>query len=848
VLDPFDLELLPRRAPQSGEKPAVEFFDPFASASSKTKPPEGPAAAPADPAREGDRFASLGGPLDRSIASDPFGLAAPGKPGIEELFGPTRGPRASPVPVDLAGRAPRATPPPPSPAGRTARGPVVPCRGCGVALRDPLDAALGICEKCRAQEQSTPELASGDSSAHAVERVSLSPKADPFGDGAEERRVRAPAGRPSELPRRVNSGRAVENAMRPEAGPGRRRLALAALAAAAAVAVGLFLARPAPLFGRRAPRVAVPPALGKRLMEWKLAIDTGGDAREHAARGRRLFLEDKPLSYLSAEGEFKAAASLDPSDLTAVAHFVEAFAVGRGERAGAEAIAEAREVIGAVLQSQPQLAAAHRAKAELLLATDDLDLARDEAEKALKLAVPDEQAQTLLTVGRTYLKKSADIAQEKFEGALKKDRSLKRAYTYRGLAAEYAGRYAQAIAAFQERLQLDPDQREALRSLARVRAELGDYPGARKALAQYAAKYPDLGEPRVLQAQVAYAVGLDAKEADRALRALKPDLGKLDDGDKLQYLTLAAAVARERGDAKASAEQAAEALRIDPRHGPAHFQAMLTALVAGEPEPARRHLQQCEGKLDPARAQELLGRIEAQAGRLDAALAALRRACELSPSRLAPRLSAAALLYRKKEADAAWMLLRKALELDPTGAYGIRRPFSDYYEPPIEEVRLASRAFEGAPAEDWLAQTWAAIVQYHLGDLERAGAGLDRSLQLDPSSLPALLYRAQLELDRMRYERALELARRAVAAERQSGVSHYLLGRALEGLKKPEEARSEYLKAVELGPNLIPANVRLGAAAAAAGEKAEARKWLLRVFTADPENLEARAGLFGLGY
>ncbi len=845
--DPFDLELAPRAAPQRGERSALEFFDPFTGAGTPRSPgrpaatdaPKATALGGEAPVGESDPFADRGSRVDRSSAWEPVG---PSSPGIDDPFAANDRDSAPALAVDIAGRVPRTASPP---SEFTAPGPFAPCRICGTASRDPL--AAGLCERCRAEERSTPGVAPIDSRGHAVERNSLAPKADPFGDGADERRVRAPAGRVSEFPRRVDPRRAVENAMRPETSPGRRTLALAALAAVAAIAVGLTLMRSAPLFGRRSPRVEVPPAVGKRLMEWKLAIDTGGDAREHAARGRKLFLEDKPGSYLLAEKEFKAAACLDPSDLTAVALFVEAFAVGRGERAGAEAFAEAREVIGAVLDSQPQLAPAHRAKAELLLAADEPDLARDEAEKALKLAAADEQALSLLTVGRTYLKKSADIAQEKFDGALKKDSALRRAYYYRGLAAEFAGRYAQALAAYQERLRFDPDQREALRSQVRVRAELGDSTGARAALAQYVAKYPDLGEPRLLQAQLAYAVDRDLKEADRLLDALQPALDKLEDGDKLQYLTLAAAIARERGAAKASAEHAARALRIDPRYGPAHFQATLTALAGGEPESARRHLQQCEAKLDPARAQELLGRVEAQAGRLDAAVAALRRASELLPSRLAPRLNAAALLYRKKEADAAWMLLGKALELDPTGVYGIRRPFSDYYEPPIEEVRLASRAFEGAPAEDWLAQTWAAIVRYHLGDLERAAAGLDRSLQLDPSSLPALVYRAQLEIDRKHYERALELARRAVAVERQSGVSHYLLGRALEGLKKSEEARSEYSKAVELGPNLVPANVRLGAAAAA-GDKAEARKWLLKVFTVDPENLEARVGLFGLGY
>lgn len=712
-------------------------------------------------------------------------------------------------------------------------------------LPDPRDAALGVCEPCRSGESSFSSPAAGGSSAETVELVVEPPNADLPGEPAAARRVES-AKAEGPLPAR----RPVENAMRPEASQGRARLVVGgvlALALASTLA-WLYAARPAWLLVRSKMRVPAPPAVEKRLPGWRLAIDTAGGAKEHFARGRRLFLEDEPASYIQAEEEFKAAVALDPSNLAAVAHYVEAFATGRGERASPEGLAEARELIAAVLAAKPDLAVAHRAKAALLLAAEAYDEAPAEAAQALRLASPEEQAEALLMMGRTYLVKSAEIALERFEGALKKDRSLKRAHYYRALAAEVAGRYAQAVAALEERLRLDPDQREALRALARVHAELGDTQAARAVLAQYASKHPDVGEPRVLLVQLAYAVEGDVKEADRALRALKSDLPRFDDGDKLMYLTLGAAIARERGDGKASAELAAGALHIDPRYAPAHFQAMLTALTEGDAEEARKHLDRCEAKLEPARAAELRGRVEAEANRLEAAISALRKASELAPARVAPRLSAAALLYRKGDADAAFSVMRRALDLDPASTSSIRRCVSDYYEPSLQDVRLAKEAFEGAKPDDWLAQTYAAVAQYHLGDADRASAALDKVLQLDPSSLGALLYRAQIEIDRKRYDRALELALHAASAERQSAVAHYLVGRSLEGLKKSEEARAAYLKAIEVDPNLVPANARLGAAAAAMGDKEEARKRLLLVTSADPENLEARLALFKIGY
>ncbi|MGI5865118.1 MAG: tetratricopeptide repeat protein, partial [Myxococcales bacterium] len=616
---------------------------------------------------------------------------------------------------------------------------------------------------------------------------------------------------------------------------------------------GLWIAKPALLFKpKEPPKPKILPEIESRLLAWKMALPgLSGASEEHLKRGIELFREDRHTSYIEAQEKFKAAVVLDPQNLEAVARYVEAFAVGRGEPVSGDRLEEARDLLFAVLRAQPKLAAAHRAQANLLLSTGQDDLARAEAEEAYNLSTDAERPEALLAWGRTYLKKSAPIAQEKFEEALQKDSSLKRALYYRGLAAEYAGDFAKAIAGYQERLKLDPDHRDTLRALARVLVRVGDHEAARKALADYSARYPDIGEPKVMSAQFAYMAQNDVRGAERVLRGLERELDLFDDSEKLHYHVLWSAIARERGDLKAAVSHAEEALKIAPDSGPAHFQAMLAALKSGQVDSAREHLRACEQGLgDAARFQEYRARVELAASQLDGAISAFRKASELAPTQLTPRLCAAALLARRGDENGAWSVLRRMLDLEPSSVARKRRPVSDYYEPELETARHAAGAFGGkAKDEDrWIRDIYAAIVDYHLGEIDGPARVLDRGLQIDTTSLPALIYRAQIELDRNRPKAALVFAKRASAADRENAVSNYLIARSLEAQGRDSDARTAYLEALDKNPRLTPANIRLALLLARSGSKDEAKARLLAVVSDEPENLEARVALFKLGY
>lgn len=819
----------------SPAKPAAGLPDPFGPAPAAALPdPFGPPAAAARPPVAA-----------RPSSADPFGFGPPGVPpasasavpstpagGFEDLFGP------KPTPPSAAAADPFAGPP--------AAGPVASCRSCRKPIPDPFDAALGICEACRAKQTHdaagpVAKPAPAQQPEGAGQAAFGPPAVPPTSEIEFAEKPAAPQPRPAKF-----SGTAA----RPSSGSGGigKWIGLAVVLAVAGGGAYLWLAKPEFLFKKPKPKPL--PAIENRLTEWTMAgLGTTGTASEHYARARKAFLVDKPTSYLEAEEEFKAALVADPSDLKSVAGYVEAFAIGRASRAPEAQVQEARELISAVLSKQPGLAVAHRARANLFTALNQSEEARREAEEALALSGPEEKAEALLTLGCTYLRKSAPIAQEKLEAALAKDKSLKRAYLYRGLANEYAGRYAAALADFGERLKLDPDQREALAAQARVHTKLGDFKSARAALATFASKHPNVGEPRVMLVQLAYAAERDLPLAEKTLKELKGEAAKFDDQDKLQLATLWAAVARERGDLKTSFARVDEALKIDPAWGPAHFQKMLSHLAANEPEKARGELRAVESKLeDSYRVKEYLGRIEAAAGNTDAAISAFREAIDRAPSKVTPRLNIAALLVKKGELDMAWSTMRKALDADPTSVSQIHRQAGDYFEAPVDAVKGLHKAFDIKSDEvNWLPRSYSAVALYHAGETDRAQAGLDSVLKSDPTSLASLLYRAQIEIDKKRFDQASKFADRAMKAERQSAVAFYLAGRALEGQKKNENARQMYLSALDRNPSLVPANVRIGILSMEE-DKEGAKASLLNALTIDPESLEARVALYKLGH
>jgi Tfp pilus assembly protein PilF len=86
------------------------------------------------------------------------------------------------------------------------------------------------------------------------------------------------------------------------------------------------------------------------------------------------------------------------------------------------------------------------------------------------------------------------------------------------------------------------------------------------------------------------------------------------------------------------------------------------------------------------------------------------------------------------------------------------------------------------------------------GDLDRARAALERSLELDPSHVKTLLNLGRVLLEQDRAGEAKERVEAALALDSTSGEVHRMLGRVHSALGQPDEAIDAYRTALSVEP------------------------------------------------
>jgi Tfp pilus assembly protein PilF len=623
-----------------------------------------------------------------------------------------------------------------------------------------------------------------------------------------------------------------------------------AAAALAAVALALVAWKAWPRAEPPAQRIALA-AYQKRVAAWKASLPTPpGTAAAHEKQGRALLREDTPEALRSAREEFRRAAVLDPEATGAVAGYVEAGALLGFSADEREAIAEARDLIDFAAGAAGQNPAVLRANAHLLLSlpsAGNLIQARTLAEAALQRS--DGAPEDLVAVGRSYIATNVDLALHSLDEALRKDPQNRRALLYRGEAKERVARYAAAADDYERRLALSPGDPEALRALLRVTAGVGAFDRLRRILDGLLASHPGDPEARLGLGILAYQIEGDARRAAGLFAGLIADR-TLPAEVRARAAAHAAALAREAGDLDEAGRLVAGVTEPGAVGAPARYQEALVDLARGRPDEARAALAAIPtGVLDEGERALLEGRIHVAGTRLKEAAAAFQAAQRASPRRIDPYLHLAAANARLGEPTGAFGALRGALDLDPAAGRD-RRVLTDFYESPTS--RLAGleaplRALADERVDRALAHAAAGVVRYHQGEAGAAVPLLEHALDLDPQTMPALAYLAQIALDRGQATRALELARTASRLERLLALGPFLEGRAEEALDRPADARAAYERALDANPSFHPAAVRLGALSLREGNRAEAERRFFQVFQGDPENSEAKVALFQLG-
>ncbi len=211
---------------------------------------------------------------------------------------------------------------------------------------------------------------------------------------------------------------------------------------------------------------------------------------------------------------------------------------------------------------------------------------------------------------------------------------------FQGLALARTGQHEQAAQALRDVLRLDPDHRGALQNLARVLSALGLEEERRRCLDRFQELY-------------------EKDEQRKALRVRVRDL-------RLEAERRAGA-----GDAAGATAAAEEASRLAPDDTEVLVDLGERLLLAGNrggsEEVFRRVLQR--DTLN-ARAQYALGRIKAESGNLDEALALLQRAAGLAPMSLPYHTYLGQTLLRLQRSEEGVAELQLALRLNPGSAEG----------------------------------------------------------------------------------------------------------------------------------------------------------------------------------
>jgi putative PEP-CTERM system TPR-repeat lipoprotein len=384
-------------------------------------------------------------------------------------------------------------------------------------------------------------------------------------------------------------------------------------------------------------------------------------------------------------------------------------------------------------------------------------------------------------------------------------------------------------------------------ALMRARAALagGDAAGALKILEQLEAQGVPTEAARLDLAGAYIAAG----RSDRAIKLLDaaPDRGS----DRAEQVRLIAQASTDRPGAIRALNEYADR---NAGKVPAVTFAALTLAALGEVNTARARLEKlAESAPKDASVQLNLARVEARAGRLDAAETALKRASELAPGAEVYVGLAELAATRGRDAEAVrWLEQARAQDAKATGPrYLLVRAYLAQNQPDAaqkvadelialtpgrpdarvlsagvalarkDQARALADANEAVKIAPDSLQAWLAKGEVHeqIGQREEARAAYRRALSVAPQSTAPAAALARLELAAGNATAALDAARRA-----QQSPETRLEGLALEGdvlmqLQRPAEAAKVYEQLQAARPNTQTA-LRLYSARRAAGAAA----------------------------
>jgi tetratricopeptide (TPR) repeat protein len=377
------------------------------------------------------------------------------------------------------------------------------------------------------------------------------------------------------------------------------------------------------------------------------------DVLAHVSRGRILLAQGKNADAIA---ELRKQVAEDPESAQAHYYLAQAF---RQNNDLAQAKNELQEALGVA----PDLPLVLDSLAELSLALNEPDVAREYAEHSIRQDPTNAKSRMILGVALGQLDQ-VKPAEDQFRVAQQISPQDPATHSNLGLVYVRAKRWSDAQKEFEAALRLNPQDENALGQLVDLLVRQGMHEKAIARVQEYLATYPNDANAHVMLG----VLRKKSNENDSARTEFERAI-QLSPSSTPAYLQLAE-LHRDRGEPDAAIKSYEEAAAIQPKAAPIRALIGSVYLQKGDLEQARKNLEQAM-TLDSnfAIAANNLAWIYAKQGKnLDVALSLAQKAKQLLPDQISVSDTLAWIYYQKSDYALAIPLLEECVEKAPQEA------------------------------------------------------------------------------------------------------------------------------------------------------------------------------------
>jgi tetratricopeptide (TPR) repeat protein len=428
------------------------------------------------------------------------------------------------------------------------------------------------------------------------------------------------------------------------------------------------------------------------------------------------------------------------------------------------------------------------------------------------IAFDPEDGESCLLLARTLVRDSppqAERAARFFDEAIRRGRDGGEVRLELGRVLFSLGEWKRAEDCFRRAIELE-ETPDALTALANALIRNGSYAEARRLLSRALKLEPSLPEAAFLRSMIDYFTGDDpaaaAREIGRAVEA----------GFRTKAsLILRARCRSDAEDLEGALSDLREALLEDPDSGDALALRAEIHLKSRRPEEA---LRDAELALRSGAESVDLHLVRAGAAMLlsdsSRALESLDRASVLAPDRHDLHAKRFLILVESGNLEASLEAIGRALGLAPRNiSYRLHRGWVRFQLGSFRDALTDFEEIRRNQPDNASAIEWSGRARLEIGEVEQGLTEIARVLQTQgPSRTDLWLVVARAELDRSRWEAALDAAEKAERGVEEELEGLIIAGRALAALARPEAAMAKFDQALSVDEGSAEAWFRRGEA------------------------------------